>query len=319
MGKATAAMAVLLLSVLAHEWSHWLVAYRRELAPPNLIVGPLGGVSQWPVTADTPGGLTCMLAGPTANLVIAVLCALALRVTHTSFELIELINPLRPAWTLYNGSSWNQFLQLTLWINWLLFLVNLLPAYPFDGGHILRSLLRIVRPQWDRKQVAETVYWIAVAMSAIIMTTSLVLWRYNDETVMPPSFATLLLAVVLLVSARRDMDFNLGLYLDGVYDTELEEPWPARMATHELVTQFADEDAEEGASSEELADDEFWFAEEAEESVPRLEEIEAEEERQVDSILSRLHSHGLDSLTAAERALLQKVSERYRNRLGRRG
>jgi hypothetical protein len=49
-----------------------------------------------------------------------------------------------------------------------------------------------------------------------------------------------------------------------------------------------------------------------------LEEIEAEEERQVDGILSRLHAHGMDSLTVDERKLLDRVSARYRNRLGKR-
>ena len=43
-------------------------------------------------------------------------------------------------------------------------------------------------------------------------------------------------------------------------------------------------------------------------------EIEAEEERRVDGILARLHSEGINSLSAEERALLDRVSARYRNR-----
>jgi 2-oxo-4-hydroxy-4-carboxy--5-ureidoimidazoline (OHCU) decarboxylase len=46
--------------------------------------------------------------------------------------------------------------------------------------------------------------------------------------------------------------------------------------------------------------------------------MEAVEERLVDGILSRLHAHGIDSLTADERALLHRVSARYRSRLGKR-
>ena len=41
---------------------------------------------------------------------------------------------------------------------------------------------------------------------------------------------------------------------------------------------------------------------------------EAAEDRQVDDILSRLHRDGYDSLTPAERALLKRVSARYRGR-----
>jgi stage IV sporulation protein FB len=43
---------------------------------------------------------------------------------------------------------------------------------------------------------------------------------------------------------------------------------------------------------------------------------EQEEERQVDSILLRLHEVGLEGLSAKERALLNRVSARYRNRQG---
>jgi hypothetical protein len=44
--------------------------------------------------------------------------------------------------------------------------------------------------------------------------------------------------------------------------------------------------------------------------------LEQQEERQVDEILIRLHEQGMDSLTAKERALLNRVSARYRNRQG---
>jgi len=43
-------------------------------------------------------------------------------------------------------------------------------------------------------------------------------------------------------------------------------------------------------------------------------ETEAEEERRVDEILVRLHDGGMKALSAEERALLQRVSARYRNR-----
>jgi hypothetical protein len=42
--------------------------------------------------------------------------------------------------------------------------------------------------------------------------------------------------------------------------------------------------------------------------------IEREEEQQVDAILARLHESGRDALSPQERALLERVSARYRNR-----
>jgi hypothetical protein len=71
--------------------------------------------------------------------------------------------------------------------------------------------------------------------------------------------------------------------------------------------------------SESRSSDLPWERDDDESGEPvDLEEIEAAEERQVDGILSRLHAHGMNSLTADERQLLIRVSARYRNRLGRR-
>jgi hypothetical protein len=42
---------------------------------------------------------------------------------------------------------------------------------------------------------------------------------------------------------------------------------------------------------------------------------EADEERSLDEILERLHRHGRESLSPEDRALLERVSARYRSRL----
>ena len=57
-----------------------------------------------------------------------------------------------------------------------------------------------------------------------------------------------------------------------------------------------------------------WLQEkqEAREQIER--EIEAEEERRVDSILKKVSKRGMDSLDDDERQLLQRVSDRYRRR-----
>jgi 2-oxo-4-hydroxy-4-carboxy--5-ureidoimidazoline (OHCU) decarboxylase len=46
----------------------------------------------------------------------------------------------------------------------------------------------------------------------------------------------------------------------------------------------------------------------------RLRQLEREEERRVDSILVRVKELGLDAISPEERALLQRVSARYRDR-----
>ena len=320
-GTATLAMVVLLVSVLVHEWSHWLVAHRYAIAPDTLVIGPLGGVSEWPDTSVSPGTLASLLAGPAANLLIAIVCAVILQVTAPPAAWLPLLNPLIPAWTETATPLVQQGLQLTLWINWLLFLANLLPAFPFDGGRILRAGLRVVRPTWPERRLVEIVYWNAVLLSALIMAAALFLLKFEDYTVLPTSFALLLLSVVLLVSARRDVDNSKDAVVSVVVDTELEGPWPGGSEADELEEDdFAEEDLDDDEYAEERTpEDEPWLQTPMIEDRDRApEEVEAEEERLVDAILSRLHTLGIASLSPEERGLLERVSARYRSRLGRR-
>ncbi len=329
-GLATAAMFVLFASVLIHEWSHWLVADYVATAPDTIVVGPLGGLSDFPLGWEPRKELICMLAGPAVNLVICLGCVVSLYALGAENRGLQLLNPLAPVWIERGVSLTQQGLQLTLWVNWLLFLTNLLPAFPFDGGRILRAALNVTRPDWEQRRISDVIFWLAVGLSSAIMMVAIVLLKYPSDTIFPMSFALLLMGVVLLVSARRDVSCRADLAPQGAHDTELEAPWPFNAESDEWEEcDECDESEEESESSEEGgfwdpeseendADDEQWQTGSTSPTrAPDRQEIEAEEERMVDEILSRLHSLGIDSLAPEERALLERVSARYRNRLGR--
>ncbi len=340
-GLATVAMVVLFLSVLAHEWGHWLVAYYHAITPDTLVIGPLGGVSEYPRCWTPRSELQCMLAGPAANLFICLVCAASLFAMGAWNGWVSLFNPLAPAWMERGISLPQQGLQLTLWINWLLLLTNLLPAFPFDGGRILHAAISIARPDWKQQRVTGIVFWLAVGLSSIIMIAAIVLLKYPNDTIFPMSFALLLMAVVLLVSARRDVarsgDSGGGDSGSVAIDNELDDPWPRDSEADEWEecdrgneitdeSEIADEgeysqerDSEETSGEGSEREDGQWLPAAMTESCePAPDEIEAEEERLVDEILSHLHARGMASLAPEERALLERVSARYRSRLGRR-
>ncbi len=304
LGTAAAAIAVLFLSVLAHELSHWWAARRAGTAPDTIVIGPLGGLTQWPSAASPHQELAIWSAGPLANLCFWAMLATLVMVCNPDHSWAGLFNPLQPGGLALGTSRVMQLVAIASWINSLLFLVNSLPGYPFDGGRMLRSALLVVRPAMDERRVAALNFWVSITVSIVFAAIALILWKHGvdgPDSLSQAPLALLLLSVVLLVNARQEME------------------------TRE-ITRTADEPEEFVADRPNHADfrasfpvDSEWESEEqiaAEDE--RQEEIEAADEKLVDGILSRLHAHGMNSLTTEERALLQRVSARYRHRLGRR-
>lgn len=118
----------LFMIVLLHEFGHSL-ACRQTGGQANLIVlWPLGGVA-YVAPPQRPGAqLWSLAAGPLVNLVLAPLLYGALWLA-ASGGLAE------------THPDFIDWLSMVNWINAVLFIFNMLPVYPLDGGQILRSIL----------------------------------------------------------------------------------------------------------------------------------------------------------------------------------
>jgi stage IV sporulation protein FB len=315
-GVVSVGLLLLLASVLLHELSHWFVARRLGGAPRELMLGPLGGLTAWPDLATPRGTWLCQVAGPLSNLAVSLL-ALGLFVGVRPEGLSRgWFDPLRLAWFGSGPWEWTHVVELAFWINWLLFLINLLPAYPFDGGRLLRAGLSVCRPFMVARRRAEITFWVAMGHGLAILLLALVLWKHNVDAVFPIWLALLLLAVVLLVGARRDVE----QLATGIEAGEAVAQWGASCydgGTAEPSTRDGDEVSQVAPGQSPRRPRDAWETPEASPAEDEAEE-EAEEERQLDGILSRLHARGMQSLSAQERELLQRASERYRHRLGKR-
>ena len=116
-------------SVLLHEFGHIFTARRFGVRTPDVVLLPIGGVSQMERIPEKPRQeLLIALAGPTVNLVIGGLLVLTLGglPQHPDMNMTNLGKHL---WT---------HLAFT---NFALAGFNLLPAFPMDGGRALRALL----------------------------------------------------------------------------------------------------------------------------------------------------------------------------------
>jgi Zn-dependent protease len=121
---------VLLAGVLLHEIGHALCAKRFGIQVLDITFWPLGGMARMSEVPESPRVEAWIaLAGPLVNLAVALLTAPLLAYAGDG-----------P----FSGSQaglWPRFLYSTLWIHLSLGLFNLVPAFPMDGGRVLRALL----------------------------------------------------------------------------------------------------------------------------------------------------------------------------------
>ena len=308
-GVGVAALAILLVSVVLHELGHLGAIFRVGGHADQIVLGPFGGWSHGEIPQEPQCELLVALAGPAVNLAVCAVCVpLLLFVEQTNP--VELLNPLQPMAidlsAVDAGGLRRLGLKLTFWLNWVLLLVNFLPARPFDGGRALRAVLW---PAFGYRTAALAVSRVAKATA---LALCLLAWAMSaqqaDEMVPSWSWAPLvLLAMLLYFSARDEVAWSQRHAGD-------DEPFGYDFSQGYTSLQRAETDRETDDDDDPGAVQQ-WLERrrKARQRQRRLQE-QAEEAR-VDAILARLHETGLDQLPSEDRALLERVAARYRNRI----
>lgn len=132
--------------VVMHEFGHALMAQRFGVGTRDITLYPIGGVARLERIPEKPAHeLVIAIAGPAVNIALAILIGLVL-VTF-GVPLLPELDPERIT------ATFADIPVRLFWVNIMLALFNLLPAFPMDGGRVLRALLAM---RLDHRVATET-------------------------------------------------------------------------------------------------------------------------------------------------------------------
>jgi Zn-dependent protease/predicted transcriptional regulator len=136
-GRGLALVGIIFAAVLLHELAHALIARRSGVPVKSIILLPIGGITMLDdsrALTDNLGAhwkrdIRIAIAGPITNILLAVVSGSIIAALLPSIALWE--------WP-FLGS--NHLFRSIVWANLYIAGFNLLPAYPMDGGRVLRAL-----------------------------------------------------------------------------------------------------------------------------------------------------------------------------------
>jgi len=119
--------------VILHEFGHALTAKKYGIKTKDIILLPIGGLARLEKLPEDPKQeLWVALAGPLVNVVIFLILSIVISLSGIGLADMEAI-PLRG----------NTFLLFLASANLILAIFNMIPAFPMDGGRVLRALLSL--------------------------------------------------------------------------------------------------------------------------------------------------------------------------------
>ena len=164
------------------------------------------------------------------------------------------------------------------WFNWVCLLINLLPAFPLDGGQIVRSWLTARMGAGIGTEIA-----IRIGMVAAVLMVLAGFIVFKHVTLVVIGFTIFLLAINehYQLQASRSYDESFMGYDFSQGYTSLERSETAKPERRVGLWQR-------------------WLQRRRAEKMRRLEEQDQATEQQLDALLAKVHERGLSSLTPAE-------------------
>jgi len=176
------------------------------------------------------------------------------------------------------------------WLNWSLFLLNLLPAFPLDGGRLLQCFL------WGRNDFRSATQSAIISSYVVAGVVALVGLTTNESIL----FA---LALFIFVFARQQQMILESGMDDSPFGYDFSQGYTS-----------LERDNPSEPKPKKVGPIKRWLQEKAKRRLQREREQRIEEEQRLDDLLAKVAEVGMGGLTEEERRFLQRVSAKKRNR-----
>jgi Zn-dependent protease len=306
-----ALLGLLFVAVLLHEFGHCFAARHVDGEANEVLIWPLGGLAKCDVPHAPWAHFVTAAGGPLVNVLLCVIAGAVL----VAFHFQPSFNPLpEQCWNtlLYNfkdGKTWGSWwaagvpadLQLPVWqylvaqffwVNWFLFLLNVvLMAFPLDGGRLLQAILW---PRLGYRAAMRAAIFVGFVVMVIVA-----IYALSREEVLP-----LFLAWFIYQSCKQEwITLEMGGeeslfgydFSQGYTSLERDQPAPVPRKRRPNFLQR-------------------WLQRRAAKKQQRVQEQQEADERRMDELLEKIAREGKQALTDEEQRFLKRVSDRYRNR-----
>jgi Zn-dependent protease len=293
--------SILFASVLLHEFGHCFAARAVGGDADDILMWPLGGLATVQVPHTARAHFITTVCGPLVNVVLCLMTGSVMM----GCGAMPPLNPFssEPVWAAGPVPPWLDYVVMGFEVNWMLFLFNLIPAFPMDGGRMLRSLLWGPVGFGFARSTMVTVQVAKLCAIALGVTGVLLLHRGSEN------FQLIAVAFfVYVMSEKERRQVEEGLYADETfmgYDfsqgytslaTSSPKPKARRMSMWERWRRRREKARREREAAR-----------------------ERDQEKRVDEILDKIQLKGIASLTDHERRTLRQASEKAREKKHSRG
>lgn len=120
------------VTVFLHELGHALAAKRYHIKTKDITLLPIGGLARLDKIPEKPKEeLVVAIAGPAVNLVLALITYLFISIPEADVLNVQLTGGIN------GGNFFLNFFVVNIWLA----VFNMIPAFPMDGGRVLRAVL----------------------------------------------------------------------------------------------------------------------------------------------------------------------------------